>query len=149
MPSAIGSGGSNWPMAARCFSMRLGRSPSISRASSCACYRNASSNASARRRRGRSTSASCRHNRDLGAEVRRGAFAKICSFRLNVFPIQVRPLRERPEDIAPIAQHFLQAAARRLRVAEPRLTEGDVRRLCRYPWPGKRARVVRMPSSGL
>lgn len=75
-------------------------------------------------------------NRDLGAEVRRGRFREDLFFRLNVFPIQVRPLRERPEDIAPIAQHFLQAAARRLRVAEPRLTEGDVRRLCRYPWPG-------------
>ncbi|MGC5780523.1 sigma 54-interacting transcriptional regulator [Methylobacterium sp. NFXW15] len=75
-------------------------------------------------------------NRDLGAEVRRGRFREDLYFRLNVFPIQVRPLRERPEDIAPIAQHFLQAAARRLRVPEPRLTEGDVRRLCRYPWPG-------------
>lgn len=75
-------------------------------------------------------------NRDLGAEVRRGRFREDLFFRLNVFPIQVRPLRERPEDIAPIAQHFLQAAARRLRVPEPRLTEGDVRRLCRYPWPG-------------
>ena len=75
-------------------------------------------------------------NRDLGAEVRRGRFREDLFFRLNVFPIQVRPLRERPEDIAPIAQHFLQAAARRLRVPEPRLTEGDVRRLCRYSWPG-------------
>ncbi len=75
-------------------------------------------------------------NRDLAAEVRRGRFREDLFFRLNVFPIQVRPLRERPEDIAPIAQHFLQAAARRLSVPEPRLTEGDVRRLCRYSWPG-------------
>ena len=75
-------------------------------------------------------------NRDLREEMRRGRFREDLYFRLNVFPIQVRPLRERPEDIAPIAQHFLEAAAGRLKISEPRLSEGDVRRLCRYAWPG-------------
>jgi PAS domain S-box-containing protein len=75
-------------------------------------------------------------NRDLRAEVRSGRFREDLYFRLNVFPIQARPLRERPEDIPPIAQHLLAAAARRLNIPEPRLSEGDVRRLCRYPWPG-------------
>ncbi|MDP4005335.1 sigma 54-interacting transcriptional regulator [Methylobacterium sp. NEAU K] len=75
-------------------------------------------------------------NRDLRAEVRNGRFREDLYFRLNVFPIQARPLRERPEDIPPIAQHVLTAAARRLNIPEPRLTEGDVRRLCRYAWPG-------------
>ncbi|URD35411.1 sigma 54-interacting transcriptional regulator [Methylobacterium tardum] len=75
-------------------------------------------------------------NRDLRAEVASGRFRDDLYFRLNVFPIQARPLRERPEDIPPIAQHLLTAAARRLNIPEPRLSEGDVRRLCRYAWPG-------------
>jgi formate hydrogenlyase transcriptional activator len=75
-------------------------------------------------------------NRDLRAEVASGHFREDLYFRLNVFPIQARPLRERPEDIPPIAQHLLTAAARRLNIPEPRLSEGDVRRLCGYAWPG-------------
>ena len=75
-------------------------------------------------------------NRDLRDEVRRGRFREDLYFRLNVFPIAASPLRERPEDIPLIAQHFLKGAARRLNIPEPRLTEGDARRLARYPWPG-------------
>ncbi|TXN46890.1 PAS domain S-box protein [Methylobacterium sp. WL30] len=75
-------------------------------------------------------------NRDLREEVRRGRFREDLYFRLNVFPLAASPLRERPEDIAPIAQHVLTGAARRLNIPEPRLTEGDVRRLARYAWPG-------------
>ncbi len=75
-------------------------------------------------------------NRDLKEEVRRGRFREDLYFRLNVFPLAASPLRERPEDIALIAQHFLKGAARRLNIPEPRLTEGDARRLARYTWPG-------------
>jgi transcriptional regulator with GAF, ATPase, and Fis domain len=75
-------------------------------------------------------------NRDLREEVRRGRFREDLYFRLNVFPVAASPLRERPEDIPLIAQHFLKGAARRLNIPEPRLTEGDARRLARYPWPG-------------
>jgi len=75
-------------------------------------------------------------NRDLKDEVRRGRFRSDLYFRLNVFPISATPLRERPEDIPLIAQHMLTGAAHRLGVPEPRLTEGDVRRLVRYGWPG-------------
>lgn len=75
-------------------------------------------------------------NRDLKDEVRRGRFRGDLYFRLNVFPISATPLRERPEDIPLIAQHMLTGAAHRLGVPEPRLTEGDVRRLIRYDWPG-------------
>ena len=75
-------------------------------------------------------------NRDLREEVRRGRFREDLYFRLNVFPLAASPLRERPEDIALIAQHFLKGAARRLNIPEPRLTEGDARRLARYAWPG-------------
>ena len=75
-------------------------------------------------------------NRDLKEEVRRGRFREDLYFRLNVFPIAASPLRERPEDIGLIAQHFLKGAARRLNIPEPRLTEGDARQLARYTWPG-------------
>lgn len=75
-------------------------------------------------------------NRDLKEEVRQGRFRGDLYFRLNVFPIGATPLRERPEDIPLIARHMLTGAAHRLGVPEPRLTEGDVRRLIRYGWPG-------------
>ena len=75
-------------------------------------------------------------NRDLREEVRRGRFREDLYFRLNVFPVAASPLRERPDDIPLIAQHFLKGAARRLNIPQPRLTEGDVRRLTRYGWPG-------------
>jgi transcriptional regulator with GAF, ATPase, and Fis domain len=74
-------------------------------------------------------------NRDLKQEVQRGRFREDLYFRLNVFPIESVPLRERREDIPLLAQHFLMGER-----AEPksslRLSEGDVRRLSRYDWPG-------------
>ncbi|MGE0285817.1 MAG: sigma 54-interacting transcriptional regulator [Bradyrhizobium sp.] len=74
-------------------------------------------------------------NRDLKQEVQRGRFREDLYFRLNVFPIESVPLRERREDIPLLAQHFLMRER-----AEPksglRLSEGDVRRLSRYGWPG-------------
>jgi PAS domain S-box-containing protein len=74
-------------------------------------------------------------NRDLKQEVQRGRFREDLYFRLNVFPIESVPLRERREDIPLLAQHFLTSER-----TEPnsglRLSEGDVRRLSRYDWPG-------------
>jgi transcriptional regulator with GAF, ATPase, and Fis domain len=75
-------------------------------------------------------------NRDLAVTVREKRFREDLYFRLNVFPIECVPLRERIDDIPPLAQHFLKAAANKLRIADPRLTEGDMRRLTQYSWPG-------------
>jgi PAS domain S-box-containing protein len=75
-------------------------------------------------------------NRNLSGAVRDGLFREDLYFRLNVFPIDCVPLRERPDDIPALAQHFLQIAARKLKVPDPRLTEGDMRRLMQYAWPG-------------
>jgi PAS domain S-box-containing protein len=75
-------------------------------------------------------------NRDLKAQVRRGRFRQDLYFRLNVFPIELVPLRERPDDIAPIAVHLLQEATRKLNSGKLLLTEGDARRLAQYAWPG-------------
>src|SRR5262245_1022986 len=74
-------------------------------------------------------------NRDLKQEVRRGRFREDLYFRLDVFPIESVPLRERRDDIPVLAAHFVQNEGRKLR-RELKLTEGDVRRLMQYDWPG-------------
>jgi len=75
-------------------------------------------------------------NRDLAAEVAAGRFREDLYYRLDVFPIEIPPLRERLEDIPLLAEHF--AALARIRVGRPsfRLTPGDLEALCRYQWPG-------------
>jgi PAS domain S-box-containing protein len=75
-------------------------------------------------------------NRDLKAQVRRGRFREDLYFRLNVFPIDLVPLRERTDDIPLLAMHLLREASRKLRTGELRMTEGDARRLAQYAWPG-------------
>ena len=74
-------------------------------------------------------------NRDLKQEVQRGRFREDLYFRLNVFPVESVPLRERREDIPLLAQHFLTRESKALK-SELRLSEGDARRLSRYDWPG-------------
>ncbi len=74
-------------------------------------------------------------NRDLKQEVQRGRFREDLYFRLNVFPVESVPLRERREDIPLLAQHFLTRESKALK-SELRLSEGDSRRLARYDWPG-------------
>lgn len=75
-------------------------------------------------------------NRDLHEEVRTRRFREDLFYRLNVFPIESRPLRDRREDIPLLAGHFLRQACQKLRVDDLALTEGDVRRLSAYDWPG-------------
>jgi PAS domain S-box-containing protein len=75
-------------------------------------------------------------NRNLKEDVRRGRFREDLYFRLNVFPIESAPLRERRDDIAPLAFYFLDAAMRKLKTTGLTLSEGDVRRLGQYDWPG-------------
>jgi DNA-binding NtrC family response regulator len=71
-------------------------------------------------------------NRDLDEAVRSGDFREDFFYRLNVFAIRVPPLRERREDIGPIAEQFL---ARR-GLPAGKLTEGARGRLLAHPWPG-------------
>ncbi len=75
-------------------------------------------------------------NRDLKAEVEAGRFREDLYYRLNVFPVQVPPLRERKDDIPLLAVHFLEQAVRRLKVPVPRLAEAQVELLRSYDWPG-------------
>lgn len=74
----------------------------------------------------------------LSAEVVRksGRIREDLHLFLNVFPITCLPLRERPDDIPPLAAHLLRLACRRLNRPEPVLTEGVVSQLRAYDWPG-------------
>ena len=75
-------------------------------------------------------------NRDLKQAIAAGRFREDLYYRLNVFPIQVPPLRERREDIPVLATHFVGLSARDLKCAQPRLTHAAVTKLQSYDWPG-------------
>jgi transcriptional regulator with GAF, ATPase, and Fis domain len=75
-------------------------------------------------------------NRDLEHEVAAGRFRQDLYYRLNVFPIQIAPLRLRKEDIPALAQHFLTVACKKMGKPLPRLTMGNLLRLQTYDWPG-------------
>jgi DNA-binding NtrC family response regulator len=75
-------------------------------------------------------------NRDLKAEAAAGRFREDLYYRLNVFPVQATPLRERREDIPLLARYFVEMLAKELKCPKPRLTEAGVARLQNYDWPG-------------
>ena len=75
-------------------------------------------------------------NRDLKKEVAAGRFRKDLYYRLYVFPIQVTPLKERPEDIPLLAEHFVELSVKELRCPKPRLIRAGVAQLQSYDWPG-------------
>ncbi len=75
-------------------------------------------------------------NRDLKAEVNAGRFRKDLYFRLNVFPLEVAPLRNRREDIPLLASHFIDTVSQRLGRVPPQLGEAVLTRLQMYDWPG-------------
>lgn len=75
-------------------------------------------------------------NRDLSEEVKAGRFREDLYYRLSVFPIEVPPLRERIDDIAPLATHFLNLICRELGRDSLRLTQQQLSSLKRHRWPG-------------
>jgi len=75
-------------------------------------------------------------NRDLRSEIKAGRFREDLYFRLNVFPIESVPLRERPEDIPPLAQLFLKHACRKFHRQGLELSLANVENLQKYSWPG-------------
>jgi transcriptional regulator with PAS, ATPase and Fis domain len=75
-------------------------------------------------------------NLDLAGAVERGSFRMDLYYRLNVFQITIPPLRERPEDILPLAQHFIGLYNRSFRREIAGLSKDAATALVRYPWPG-------------
>jgi DNA-binding NtrC family response regulator len=75
-------------------------------------------------------------NTDLGVAVSAGRFREDLYYRLNVFPIHLPPLRERVDDIALLAKHFLRQYAGALGKGVPSLTAATARLLTEYAWPG-------------
>jgi formate hydrogenlyase transcriptional activator len=75
-------------------------------------------------------------NRNLEEEVKAGRFRADLYFRLNVFPINLPPLRDRPEDIEPLTHFFVQkysrTTGRRIKKIAPKV----IQQLCSYTWPG-------------
>jgi DNA-binding NtrC family response regulator len=75
-------------------------------------------------------------NRDLRAEVEAGRFREDLYFRLAVIPVAIPPLRERPEDVLPLARHFLARWSRELDRPELAFGDGVEGRLEAHAWPG-------------
>lgn len=81
-------------------------------------------------------------HRDLEASVSDGSFREDLFYRLNVVPITIPPLRERREDIAPLAHHFLDSLAKEMRMPGRHIAPDALRALEAHDWPGN-ARQLR------
>lgn len=88
-------------------------------------------------------------NKNLEEMVAQGAFREDLYYRLNVFSLQLPPLRERPEDIAALAYHFLEQAAIRTGRPQPELAPDALAALCRYEWPGNVRELQNVMERGL
>lgn len=75
-------------------------------------------------------------NRDLAGSIRNGTFREDLYYRLNVFHIQLPPLRERREDIAPLAQFFLRKFGEELGKGPLQVAETALPLVTQYDWPG-------------
>lgn len=75
-------------------------------------------------------------NKDLLRDAGEGRFRQDLYYRLSVFPLEVPPLRERPEDIAPLAIHFTQLSFTKLGLPPLKLTHDHIAELTQYDWPG-------------
>jgi two-component system response regulator AtoC len=74
--------------------------------------------------------------RDLSEDVKKGKFREDLFYRLNVVPIHIPPLRQRREDIRPLAEHLLKRLSMRLGGGQRTLSPEGMKALLRYPWPG-------------
>ena len=75
-------------------------------------------------------------NRDLKAAIRDGVFREDLYYRLGVIEVEIPPLRQRRDDILPLARHFVTRLSKRLSVPELRLHATCLNYLNSYPWPG-------------
>jgi DNA-binding NtrC family response regulator len=75
-------------------------------------------------------------NRNLAADAHAGRFRSDLYYRLNVFPIELPPLRNRREDIATLAEHFMRRIGRKLGKPFERIAPATLTRLIAHSWPG-------------
>ncbi len=75
-------------------------------------------------------------NKDLEEEVSKGNFRKDLYYRLNVLPMRLPPLRERPGDIPLLVEFFMERISRRLNKRPVAIAPARMEELRRYPWPG-------------
>ena len=75
-------------------------------------------------------------NRNLMDEIKAGRFREDLFYRLSVFPLEVPPLRDRLDDVVPLAAHFLETICRELGREPLRMTQSQVSILKRQEWPG-------------
>ncbi len=78
----------------------------------------------------------CATNQDLDALMAQGRFRKDLFYRLNVIPIEVPPLRERREDILPIAEHLISRMTREAGLPKKRIEKEAAGELLHHDWPG-------------
>ncbi|HZS35767.1 MAG TPA: sigma-54 dependent transcriptional regulator, partial [Polyangia bacterium] len=75
-------------------------------------------------------------NRDLAQRMSEGSFREDLFYRLNVIEVVLPPLRDRAEDVLPLAEHFLTEAAARTGKRIRNFTQAALKILLAYPWPG-------------
>lgn len=75
-------------------------------------------------------------NKDLEEEARNGSFREDLFYRIHVIPVYVPPLRERKEDVIPLAEHFLKKASERMRKDIKGFMTMALQKLMLYDWPG-------------
>jgi len=97
----------------------------------------------------------CASNRDLKRDAAQGKFREDLYYRINGIPIHLPPLRDRREDLAPLAEFFLARTCRELGKGRMTIAPGALEALERYPWPGNIrelenavARAVALSESG-
>ncbi|MBV8277548.1 MAG: sigma-54-dependent Fis family transcriptional regulator [Verrucomicrobia bacterium] len=75
-------------------------------------------------------------HRDLHAAIAAGTFRSDLFYRINVFPIEIPPLRERPEDIPMLTKYFVDRYAGKTGKRFRSISNKSLEKLCSYPWPG-------------
>jgi formate hydrogenlyase transcriptional activator len=75
-------------------------------------------------------------NRDLEMEMIEGRFRSDLYYRLNIFPVELPPLRTRKEDIPPLTAHFIAHHAKRMHKQVQSLSSNAMEQMMRYHWPG-------------
>ena len=78
----------------------------------------------------------CATNRDLARMVARGEFREDLLYRINTIHLEIPPLRERPEDILPLAKQFIQRFSQQYQKPVPTLDDDACRKLLQHPWKG-------------